>query len=162
MSKDGIGPSQEQVSYYIRLLENGPTLAEQGTLQSFPSTQPLLPLLPGSKFAEISAPSISEKESMEVAWVVALARDLNVSSIATATTCRRFLRTGLRFIGLAPYLAEIGDEVWLLLGCDVPMLLRKYEDHHILVGECFLYGMMEGEQTKSLLASSSLRTITLR
>ncbi|KAN0092194.1 Heterokaryon incompatibility protein (HET) domain containing protein [Hyaloscypha variabilis] len=84
------------------------------------------------------------------------------ASIVTATNCHQFLRTGRGFVGLAPNLAGIGDEVWILLGCDVPMLLRKDEDHHILVGECFVYGMMEGEQTKSLLASGSLRTITLR
>jgi hypothetical protein len=87
----------------------------------------------------------------EPAWNSAFARDLN-ASIMTATACRKFLRTDRGFMGLAPRLAEVGDEVWILPGCDVPMLLRKFEDYHILVGECFVYGMMEGEQTKSLLA----------
>ncbi len=64
-------------------------------------------------------------------------------------------------MGLAPQPAEVGDEVWVLLGCDVPMILRKCDGHYILVGECFVYGMMEGEQTKDLLASGPPQNIIL-
>jgi len=83
------------------------------------------------------------------------------TSIKVATTGRKFLRTKRGFMGLAPQPAEVGDEVWILLGCEVPMLLRKCDDYYILVGECFVVGMMEGEQTKDLLASGPPTNIIL-
>jgi hypothetical protein len=35
-----------------------------------------------------------------------------------------------------PYV--VGDTIWILAGLAVPMILRKYEDHYFLVGECYL------------------------
>jgi len=63
-------------------------------------------------------------------------------------------------MGLAPQPAEIGDEFWVLLSCNAPMLLRKRNDYYILVVECFVYGIMEGEQTEDLLASGPPKAIT--
>jgi hypothetical protein len=34
---------------------------------------------------------------------------------------------------------EEGDMICILLGCNVPMLIREEDDYHRLVGECFLY-----------------------
>jgi hypothetical protein len=101
-----------------------------------------------------------EKKVLGPNWSPTIAIDLK-SSIETSTACRKFLRTGRGFMGLAPQLAEVGDEVWVLLGCNVPMLLRKRDDYYILVGECFVYGIMQGEQTEDLLASGPPKIITL-
>jgi hypothetical protein len=49
-----------------------------------------------------------------------------------------------RLIGLAPDQAKIGDSIVILHGCSVPVILR-YNDGWRLVGECFVYGAMEGE-----------------
>lgn len=34
---------------------------------------------------------------------------------------------------------QIGDTVWALVGLRVPVILRKVEDHFVLIGECYLY-----------------------
>jgi Heterokaryon incompatibility protein (HET) len=38
-----------------------------------------------------------------------------------------------------------GDVVAILFGCNCPVVLRKVGDHHVLVGECFIQGLMDGE-----------------
>jgi hypothetical protein len=69
----------------------------------------------------VAAPRISEKMLLDPTWPSTIAIDLK-TSIETATACREFLRTDRGFMGLAPQLAEVGDEVWVLVGCDVLML----------------------------------------
>ncbi|KAE9373784.1 hypothetical protein N431DRAFT_407479 [Stipitochalara longipes BDJ] len=102
-----------------------------------------------------------EKMLSKPTWSSTIAIDLKIT-IETMTAGRKFLRTNRGFMGLAPQVAEVGDEVWVILGCNVPMLLRKCDDYYMLVGECFVYGIMEGEQTKDLLASGPPKKITLR
>lgn len=56
---------------------------------------------------------------------------------------------------LGPEEAREGDVVFILLGCSVPLLLRKVDygsddsdeadDEHELVGECYVHGVMDGE-----------------
>ena len=54
----------------------------------------------------------------------------------------------LRF-GLGPSKAQKDDIVCILFGCSVPVVLRKvetpYEPVFQLIGETFIYGMMEGQ-----------------
>ena len=55
--------------------------------------------------------------------------------------------SGQKLIGLAPQRAEDGDQIWILTGCSVPVVLRgrgpsgKFE----LIGDCFVDGNMDGE-----------------
>ncbi len=49
------------------------------------------------------------------------------------------------YMGLGPRGTQIGDEICGLLGCNQPLLLRKVGDHHLVVGQCYVYGMMYGE-----------------
>ncbi len=59
---------------------------------------------------------------------------------------RRLMVTLDGFIGLVPTDAQQGDVVCLLLGCNVPMVLRAVEDRQYkVVGGCYLHGVMEGE-----------------
>lgn len=65
---------------------------------------------------------------------------------------RRFLRTsndpGEGLFGLAPPKAREGDTICILHGCSVPVVLRQHKRFAgawELIGECFVYGMMEGE-----------------
>lgn len=47
--------------------------------------------------------------------------------------------------GLVPDHAEIGDCICVLLGCDVPVILRQVEDHQIFIGESYVRGLMQGQ-----------------
>lgn len=59
---------------------------------------------------------------------------------------RRLMVTLKGFIGLVPIDARQGDVVCLLLGCNVPIVLRAVEkQHYKVVGSCYLHGIMEGE-----------------
>jgi hypothetical protein len=33
----------------------------------------------------------------------------------------------------------VGDTIWALAGLGVPVILRKQDDHYVLVGECYLF-----------------------
>jgi hypothetical protein len=55
------------------------------------------------------------------------------------------------YVGLLTTNAEPGDEVWILLGCNIPLLLRKHDDgKRTLIGECYVHGIMYGEAVKEL------------
>jgi hypothetical protein len=62
-------------------------------------------------------------------------------------------------LGLAPPNARMGDIVCILFGCSVPVLLRPVGkgQHHILVGECYLHGMMDGEAISGMTKKGLLK-----
>jgi hypothetical protein len=73
---------------------------------------------------------------------------------------RRFFRGervvgGERLFGLVPGAAKAGDFVCVLFGCSVPVVLREHgegvERYYEIVGESFVYGMMDGEAREGLL-----------
>lgn len=49
------------------------------------------------------------------------------------------------YLGLGPYTIRSGDQVVILKGGRTPYILRKKRDHHLLVGECYVHGIMHGE-----------------
>ena len=51
--------------------------------------------------------------------------------------------------GAAPSSAELEDEVYVLRGCSVPVVLRHLGDRYELVGECYCQGVMDGEAEKN-------------
>ncbi|KAF4636045.1 hypothetical protein G7Y89_g2043 [Cudoniella acicularis] len=59
------------------------------------------------------------------------------------------------FLVAGPEKAEVGDLVVVLLGCDVPVLLRKDGDQATFVGECYCYGVMKGEMMEALDAGTA-------
>ena len=59
---------------------------------------------------------------------------------------RSFVKTYEGYIGLAPRSAQPGDQVCVLLGCNVPMLLRPAANsQYEVVGSCYVHGLMDGE-----------------
>ena len=49
-------------------------------------------------------------------------------------------------VGLVPSDAQEGDEICIFLGLVVPYVIRKAsgtDDHYLLVGECYLNGLMD-------------------
>ncbi|KAK1758278.1 hypothetical protein QBC47DRAFT_374184 [Echria macrotheca] len=65
----------------------------------------------------------------------------------TSTEGKRLMVTNAGLLGMAPRDAKKGDIVCVLLGCNIPMVLRQVPDREAfqVVGECFLDGYMDGE-----------------
>lgn len=86
-------------------------------------------------------------------------------AIETGTASRRLCVTEDGAIwGAAPSNTVPGDQVFVLLGCSVPVVLRWSSDNEYrLVGECYCHGMMDGEALRlGDERSSSVRDIVLR
>lgn len=54
------------------------------------------------------------------------------------------------FIGIGPPNVQKGDKICILLGCDIPLIIRQVNDHYAVVGDCFDYGIMTGEVMKDI------------
>jgi hypothetical protein len=55
----------------------------------------------------------------------------------------RFFETESGCLGLAPRGTLRGDLICIIKGCGVPLALRKVEDHYVIIGSCFVLGLME-------------------
>lgn len=49
------------------------------------------------------------------------------------------------FVGLVPYGSREGDLIFVIMGADIPFILRPYDDGYELVGEAYVQGIMGGE-----------------
>lgn len=54
---------------------------------------------------------------------------------------------------------EVGDLVVVVMGCDVPVVIRPVDDYYEIVGDCFVDGLMEG-QAMELLESGEAELMT--
>ncbi|KAJ4369964.1 hypothetical protein N0V83_005728 [Neocucurbitaria cava] len=57
-------------------------------------------------------------------------------------------------VGLVPQLAKVGDQVCILYGCSVPVILRKLsgdtkDPHWRLIGDAYVHGVIDGEAMRS-------------
>jgi hypothetical protein len=59
---------------------------------------------------------------------------------------RHLFHTADDSVGLGPPAAECGDGVFLVMGCGTPLVLRQRQGEWILVGDCYLHGVMKGEK----------------
>ncbi|KAF5868260.1 putative heterokaryon incompatibility protein [Botrytis fragariae] len=73
--------------------------------------------------------------------------DLRDSSTwaANVLAWRRLFGTQNGRVGLTVASAMIGDSIVVLPGCSVPLVLRRDGTGWRLIGECFVYGLMNGE-----------------
>lgn len=74
-------------------------------------------------------------------------------------------------IGMALLSAEVGDDVWIIRGCDQPMVLRSNGDHSLVVGEGSYDGANRGELLQDIpndvkvgdvIGSNKFESISLR
>ncbi|KAI5865872.1 HET-domain-containing protein [Durotheca rogersii] len=70
---------------------------------------------------------------------------LNFRRHLSSLADRRVFRTERGYIGLGSALAEVGDEIVVVQGAKVPLILRARETQWTLQGDCFLKGIMQGE-----------------
>ena len=68
-----------------------------------------------------------------------------IEAIENNTMHRHLLISKKGYLGLGPIPTQKDDMICVLFGCSVPVLIRKVEDHHVLVGECYVHGIMNGE-----------------
>ena len=57
----------------------------------------------------------------------------------TSTTCSD------KMLGKCWNSVKFDDLVCIIMGCDVPLILRPVENHFVLIGDCYVEGIMEGE-----------------
>jgi hypothetical protein len=94
-------------------------------------------------------------EDAQDAAAINLFRDLHkdkpyaTRNMARAIYGRRF---GLTFseaddiyCGLLPIPTKHGDRICILQRCAVPYVLRPIGDHYVLIGGCYIHGIMQGE-----------------
>ena len=59
---------------------------------------------------------------------------------------RRLCKSETRFLpGLVPDKAKDKDIICILVGCALPLVLRREKDHFIVIGESYVHGFMCGE-----------------
>jgi hypothetical protein len=67
-----------------------------------------------------------------------------------ASSHRAFARTANGYFVLGPKVLEVGDVVCVLFGGKLPFCLRPWGRHYLLVGECYVHGVMGGEAMQML------------
>lgn len=67
------------------------------------------------------------------------------SAVTTNADKKSFFVTRGGYMGLASNPVVEGDEICIVAGCNVPLVIREEGGHHLLVGECFVWGLMDGE-----------------
>ena len=75
---------------------------------------------------------------------------------ASASEGRIFARTKRGYYVLGPAALEAEDKVCVLFGSKMPFCLRPMGTSYLLVGECYVHGLMKGE-AMGMLAQSCLR-----
>jgi hypothetical protein len=53
-------------------------------------------------------------------------------------------------IGTVAAQAIVGDKIAVLLGCDMPVVLRPKGNYYQYIGSCFVEGLMDGEAVRGL------------
>ena len=74
---------------------------------------------------------------------------LGLEHLFNATGSRMFC-TKSRYLGLCFGSLEIGDHICVLHGCPFPVILRRVNSHYVLVGHCFVLGLMQGQAIDAL------------
>jgi hypothetical protein len=95
--------------------------------------------------ASNSIPSIPDSESWQK--YITTARNMCQN--------RSFITTGRSLCGLAPLTAKAGDEIFVVLSCDRPLVLRALDDNtYKIVGEAVVPGIHAGEAVLGSLPDS--------
>lgn len=81
------------------------------------------------------------------------------SRMREVKTGRRLFRTEKGYLGMGTISVEPGDQVWVLKGADIPLILRPAKDgRYRLLGEAYVHGIMRGE---ALRMGCTFREVTL-
>jgi Heterokaryon incompatibility protein (HET) len=84
--------------------------------------------------------------------------------ICRASANRALFVSSKGFVGLAPWNAEAGDKICVLLGGCTPFLLRKTgqnDEQYTLVGEAYVHGIMGGEVFRPELGPAEVQVLNI-
>jgi hypothetical protein len=77
-------------------------------------------------------------------------RAIVISTMSPGYPERRLMVSKKGYIGQVPFNSQAGDLICVLFGCSVPVIIRKVENHHILIGPAYVRGIMKGEAITQL------------
>ncbi len=80
-------------------------------------------------------------------------------ALFSAAYGRTFCRFDDGRVGWVPDKAEVGDQVVIFLGAQVPILLRPHGSAYLVVDETYVDGMMDGQAFEG--SDVQIQTITL-
>jgi Heterokaryon incompatibility protein (HET) len=96
-----------------------------------------------------------------MAWFLSISDRFHLAVIS-ASVNRTFFISCKGYMGMGPLAMDEGDMICVALGCNVPLVLRKEGDHYLLVGECFVWGLMDGEAMRDKKLRHMVETFCLR
>jgi Heterokaryon incompatibility protein (HET) len=72
-----------------------------------------------------------------------------VAAVEATLQFRTLFVTQTGYLGLGPLTMQPNDMVCVLLGCSIPVVIRiEAPNRHVLIGECYMHGIMDGEALK--------------
>jgi len=85
-----------------------------------------------------------------------------IASLGDKLICRDLFITKQGYLGLGMMSLKVGDEVWILAGARVPLILRRRveEGQYCLIGEAYVHGIMHGEAVNGV-AKVNMQKIVL-
>ncbi|KAL1614312.1 hypothetical protein SLS54_009879 [Diplodia seriata] len=105
-----------------------------------------------TEFAEPSSFEVDYSKPVEdvyietTRFILQSRMDLELLSASPKVLQRAFFRTKNQHIGLGPNWAQKQDEIWLIQGAKMPIVLRPLPNgHYIWIGEAYIEGIMYGE-----------------
>lgn len=72
-------------------------------------------------------------------------KNVTFQQVHVLSAQRQLFVTKDGYIGTAPMGAQKGDRICVLLGCNVPVIIRSKGDNFLIIGDTYIYGMMNGE-----------------
>lgn len=104
---------------------------------------------PGGPRAGVSSPDLvqsTKTAQLELGQFLQPRRGQNFKqAFVAACTQRKVFSTDSGYLGLGPRITQTGDCVCLLAGATVPIILRPTEKGFKLIGESYVFGIMQGE-----------------
>ena len=117
----------------------------------------------GSQAVSTGANTLPQDDGVQSSVRVPPDPMLALGDMKVATSGRRLARTGnLGLMGLVPQVAELGDTVSVVAGCQVPLIMRRIDNGRWrLVGEAYVHGLMDGETSRLVGDRRSLEAVVL-
>ncbi|KAF5662413.1 ankyrin het domain-containing protein [Fusarium circinatum] len=132
----------------MQTLSNGCVQATGHECKPYDSVPEQVWLQMGAKFIveSFGSPAVSE-DIMKQAENIQNEKEHDKWSrwATSASDGRVFARSKKGYYVLGPSALQVGDIICVLFGCKVPFCLRRVGERYLLVGECYVHGLMKGE-----------------